>query len=146
MAVMGKYYVHYKADFKPPRELGRACAERMIAEITTDNAGVCRFHRGWSEKLWPEIVCGHFKLDMDYGSFHAKLALAVHRLGKPVYWESARIEQLLYGYLRRVREMESSDDLESWIGKFESDRRRAAREYWEEVRLGAEERMGEIPE
>ncbi|HAE22240.1 MAG TPA: aldehyde ferredoxin oxidoreductase, partial [Spirochaetaceae bacterium] len=32
MAIMGKYYMHYGPEFLPPRELGRACAERLKKE------------------------------------------------------------------------------------------------------------------
>jgi glyceraldehyde-3-phosphate dehydrogenase (ferredoxin) len=146
MAVMGKYYVHYGADFLPPGELGRACAERMIAEITTDNAGVCRFHRGWSEQLWPKIVNGHFGTDIDYPAHHERLAKNIHRQGQPVYWESQRISKMLHGYLRRIRETVPGDPhLRDWLNRFEADRKSAARAYWDELCAGIDQRMEEIP-
>ena len=49
MGIMGKYYMHYGAEFLPPRKLGQACAERLRKELAMDNAGICRFHRGWGE-------------------------------------------------------------------------------------------------
>ncbi|MBW1810531.1 MAG: aldehyde ferredoxin oxidoreductase [Deltaproteobacteria bacterium] len=147
MAVMGKYYVYYGSDFRPPRELGRKCAERMIAEITTDNAGVCRFHRGWSEKLFPEIVSSHFKIEIDYPGHHASLAKSIYNQGRPVFWESARIEELIQSYLRRVAELEPDVTvLADWVKRFEKDRSGAARAYWDEIKAGIDERMVEIAE
>ena len=143
-SVMGKYYVYYKFDYHPPRELGRMCAERMLAEVQTDNAGMCRFHRGWSEKMWAEIVCGHFEVELDYPAHHARLAGQIHAQGRPVYWESARVEQLIHEYLRAVREDSSDDaDLGEWLWRFGQDRHAAAKAYWEEIRQGIAEGFSE---
>ncbi len=143
-SIMGKYLVYYKFDWHPPRELGRMCAERMIAEVTTDNAGMCRFHRGWSEKMWADIVQGHFGIEVDYPGLHAELARRMHEQGAPVYWESARVEQIIHEYLRAVREDSPDDaDLGEWIWRFGQDRPGAARAYWEEIREGIAERFAE---
>jgi glyceraldehyde-3-phosphate dehydrogenase (ferredoxin) len=144
IAIMGKYYTYYHADFMPPGELGRACAERMIAEITIDNAGMCRFHRGWAEKLWPQIVCGHFDIEIDFPAQHARLAQAIHGQGRPVYWESARIEEMLHGYLRQIHEEQTDrKELGQWLARFESDRSAAAHAFFDELKAGIEERIAE---
>lgn len=138
--VMGKYYVYYKGDFLPPRELGRKSAERMLAELATDNAGLCRFHRGWSEQLWSELVQRHFNVEIDYPGHHHRLAQRLHHQGQPIYWQSARIEQIIHGYLRDVAEDLVGDaELDGWLTRFEADRHLAARSYWEQMRLGIEE-------
>lgn len=140
MAVMGKYYTYYHADFRPPRELGRACAERMIAEITIDNAGMCRFHRGWAEKLWPQIVCKHFGVEIDFPARHVRLAQMIHRQGRPVYWESARIEEMLFGYLKSIRHEQPDDQqLGDWLGRFERDHSAAAHAYFDELKTGIDQ-------
>ncbi len=145
-SVMGKYFTYYKFDYLPPRKLGRKCAERMVAEVTTDNAGMCRFHRGWSEKLWAEIVQGHFGVEVDYPGQHEDLARRIHAQGQPVYWESARVEQILHEYLRAVREDSPDDaDLGEWLWRFGQDRPAAARDYWEEIRAGIAERFEQPP-
>jgi glyceraldehyde-3-phosphate dehydrogenase (ferredoxin) len=145
--IMGKYYVHYGMEFLPPRELGRKSAERMVAELTTDNAGMCRFHRGWSEKLWADIVQGHYGIRIDYPGHHARLAKQLHRQGAPVYWESARIEQIVHGFLQDLSEENPNDALlQSWRERFDADRPAAARAYWEEIRAGIEETMAAIPD
>lgn len=143
-AIMGKYYVHYGPEFLPPRELGRKSAQRMIAEITTDNAGMCRFHRGWSEELWAEIVQGHLGLGIDYPGHHARIARELHRQGAPVYWESARVEEIIHAYLREMFDERPNDaELAGWVQRFDADRSRAGREYWEELRIGIDERLAE---
>jgi len=145
--IMGKYYVHYGFDFLPPRELGRKSAERMIAELTTDNAGMCRFHRGWSEKLWADIVQAHYQLAIDYPGHHARLAKRLHAQGAPVYWETARIEELVHGYLREMLDESPTDAvLAGWVQRFDADRPAAARAYWDEMRAGIDEKMAEIAE
>jgi glyceraldehyde-3-phosphate dehydrogenase (ferredoxin) len=146
MAVMGKYYVNYRTDFLPPQELGRSCADRMIAEVTLDNAGTCRFHRGWTEELWPRIVCGHYDVEIDYPDHHARVARRIHAQGNPVYWESTRIVEIIHGYLRRAFDAEPNNPvLVEWLDRFNDNPQAAARGYWEELRAGIEERMGEIP-
>ena len=145
--IMGKYYVHYGMEFVPPRELGRKCAERMVAELTTDNAGLCRFHRGWSEKVWPEIVQGHYGVTIDYPGIHARMAKQLHRQGAPVYWESARIEEIVHGFLKDVSEENPTDAaLKGWLERFDADRHGAARAFWDEMRAGVEEKMAAIPD
>jgi glyceraldehyde-3-phosphate dehydrogenase (ferredoxin) len=141
-SVMGKYYVHYGFEFHEPRELGMLCVDRMVAELMTDNAGMCRFHRGWSEKLWPEIVSSHLALPVDYQARHTEMARQVHRQGKPVYWPSARLEQMVHCYLREVQ-LTSRDDgaLARWLARFDADRPAAARAYWEELGAGIEQRF-----
>jgi glyceraldehyde-3-phosphate dehydrogenase (ferredoxin) len=147
MAVMGKYYVNYQPVFLPPEELGRTCAERMIAEVTLDNAGMCRFHRGWGEKLWSEIVCGHYDVKIDYLDHHARVAKRIHEQGKPVYWESARIVEIIHGYLRRALEDDSNNRLlMEWLDRFDDNPHKAACAYWEEIHAGIDKRMGEIPQ
>jgi glyceraldehyde-3-phosphate dehydrogenase (ferredoxin) len=141
-AIMGKYYVYYKFDYRPPRELGRLCARRMVAELTTDNAGMCRFHRGWSERIWADIVCGHLNVELDYPGYHTALARRIHAQGAPVYWESARLERIIHAYLRAVREDSPDDaDLGDWLWRFDQDRPAAARAYWDELRGGIDEGM-----
>ncbi|MBN2494973.1 MAG: aldehyde ferredoxin oxidoreductase [Deltaproteobacteria bacterium] len=141
-SIMGKYYTYYKPDYHSPRELGRIAAERMLAELTTDNSGLCRFHRGWSEKLWPEIVCGHFGVEIDYPAHHVKAVKEIHAQARPVYWESERCEEIIHRYLESKREdVLEHDDLGSWLFRFDQDRPEAARAFWQEIKAGIDERM-----
>ena len=141
-SVMGKYYVYYGDDYLPPRELGTRCAERMAAELTTDNAGMCRFHRGWSETLWPEIVGQHYGIEVDYRARHNALARRIHEGGKPVYWESGRVGEIVHRHLVEVRPHNpDSADLDGWLSRFGEDEAKAARAYWDELLKGIREGM-----
>ena len=46
----------YSLDFVPPRELGRRCGERTVAELALDNLGICRFQREWAEDSLDELL------------------------------------------------------------------------------------------
>ena len=117
----------------------------MIVELTTDNAGMCRFHRGWSEKLWPEIVTGHFGSPIDYAGLHARLAKAIHAQGHPVYWECARIEQMLHAYLRTIQgEAAGNPEAAAWLQRFEGDPAGAAWAYFMELKTGIADRFKEV--
>jgi glyceraldehyde-3-phosphate dehydrogenase (ferredoxin) len=145
MPIMGKYYVYYGYDFHSPRELGKRCVDRMVAELTVDNAGVCRFHRGWAESLWPEIVAGHHHLSIDYPAHHAKLACLIQRQGRPGVWECERLVELLHGYLQVAKEEDpKSQEIDAWLSRFASDRLGAAREYQAQLKQGIEERFLEL--
>ncbi len=143
--LMGRYYVDYGQEFRPPEELGRQSAERMLVELSTDNAGMCRFHRGWSEKLWADIVQGHFGLEVDYLRHHARLARQLHLQGQPVAWETARLAEIIHGYLRAAHEESPGDArLGDWLGRFDADRAAAARAFWGAMRAGIAARMDEL--
>mgnify|MGYP001824935116 CR=1 FL=1 len=89
----------------------------------------------------------HFGLELDFPAHHRQLAKRLHQHGQPVYWESARIEQLIHGYLRDVAEdLHDDRELTDWLRRFDADRHLAARAYWEQLRLGIEQRMSELPE
>ncbi|MCC6525413.1 MAG: hypothetical protein IT373_22360 [Polyangiaceae bacterium] len=136
-ALMGKYYVYYGFDFHAPRALGHKCAARLVAELTLDNAGMCRFHRGWAEDLWAQIVTGHLGLELDYVDVHKRLARRIHATGRAQPWETARVEEILHRYLAEVR-LTTSDapELDAWLRRFDEDRSGAARAYWAEIKAG----------
>ncbi|HID08827.1 TPA: hypothetical protein EYP13_01210, partial [Candidatus Micrarchaeota archaeon] len=51
----GKFMTHYKAEWLDPVPLGRKIWERFRYELMMENAGFCRFHRGWAEKTLVEV-------------------------------------------------------------------------------------------
>ncbi|NMB73607.1 MAG: aldehyde ferredoxin oxidoreductase [Myxococcales bacterium] len=146
MPIMGKYFTDYASDFRPPRELGRRCVERMLAEITTENAGVCRFHRGWSEKLWPELVNGHLGAAFDFAIIHAALCRAIRAQAKPVFWECRKIFEILAGYFTSLAEENPADEaIRTWHNRIIADPAAAARAYWDELAAGIDEGFSLLP-
>ncbi|MBL8487788.1 MAG: hypothetical protein JNK22_11915 [Rhodocyclaceae bacterium] len=118
MPIMGKYYVFYGANILAPEEVGRRNVERMVYELISDNVGMCRFHRQWTEPLANEIAREHFGLAVDFRRHHFELARQINaREGaKSVPWETERLTDMLTNYLRWI--VEDGKDvggIEAWI-------------------------------
>ncbi len=58
--VLGRYWTDYSPSYTSPEEYAVHSYKRAIVELTIDNAGICRFHRKWAEKvvqaLYTEIL------------------------------------------------------------------------------------------
>jgi glyceraldehyde-3-phosphate dehydrogenase (ferredoxin) len=145
MAIMGKYYMYYGNDFVPPRSLGRIDAERFRVELTMDNLGMCRFHRGWAEDMLPEVVGALYGKKDEFLRSIARTAGRINSRNASVYWESARTVDYVASFLSRHREVEgtSRPELQAWIERFAQDPKAAAYDYWYEVHKGIHESLRE---
>jgi len=60
MYVLGRYWTNYTPTFMSPEDFAKSSLDRAIMEAMIDDAGLCRFHRGWAEpvldKLYAEIT------------------------------------------------------------------------------------------
>ena len=146
MPIMGKYYMHYGNDFLPPRTLGRRNAERLRAELSLDNLGMCRFHRGWAEEMLPEIVEVLLKRKSQFLKMISVTASRINSRNSSIFWESERTTDLLYTFLIRKREVEgeSQPELVEWIDKFQKNKDEAALEFWYEIHKGIHESLREF--
>ncbi len=139
MPLMGKYYCYYGVDFVPPEALGRKNVERWVYELFSDNSGICRFHRKWAEAVTDEILQAHYALDIDYKQRQFALAHAIYQRerAKAVFWESARIADLIEGFLLQWQR-DGLDDpvLNDWIARFAEDKPAAARAFWDAIQRG----------
>ncbi len=139
MPLMGKYYVYYGVEFLTPYELGRKNVERWVYELFNDNTGICRFHRKWAELVTDEILEAHYALDLDYKAHQFALAKAIYtrERAKAIPWEPERVADLILGYLEMwARDGLEDLDLQFWIARFKENKRKAARDYWDEIRRG----------
>lgn len=143
MAITGKYYMHYGADYLPPRELGRACARRLLAELGMDNAGVCRFHRAWAEEMMPEVFGSLYAGKDAYLKAIAMSATRINSRNAGMVWESGLNADFVRTFLERRRDVERDGhpDLLHWIERFEKDKEDAALDYWFEIRKGIDESL-----
>ncbi|MBI5375461.1 MAG: aldehyde ferredoxin oxidoreductase [Candidatus Schekmanbacteria bacterium] len=140
MSIMGKYFEYYGYDYHEPRELGRLNAERMVKEISIDNAGMCRFHRGWAEDIIEEIFNDYFAMKVDFFAHHLKLVSAMNESNHSHFWESSRIIDIVGKYLEKhLQESPSNEELKKWCDGFRNDKRNTARRYWKELRDGMNE-------
>lgn len=148
MAIMGKYYMYYGADFVPPRTLGKMNAERLKKELILDNIGLCRFHRGWGEEMIPEIVESLYGEGMG-NEFLQKINATAARINSrnaSVFWETERTVDYLYTFLQRTKNVEKDDreELQYWLDFFEKDRKEAALQFWYEIHKGIHESLTEF--
>ncbi|NLF42188.1 MAG: aldehyde ferredoxin oxidoreductase, partial [Bacteroidales bacterium] len=146
MAIMGKYYMNYGKVFIPPRELGRENAKRMIAELSLDNLGMCRFHRAWAEDMIPEIID---KLFGNKDKFLDTLKLTASRINSrnaSIFWESALNIDFVYSFLKKQKdEGNNHPELEHWLNRFDSDKHNAALDFWYDIHKGIHESLSEFP-
>ena len=143
MAIMGKYYMHYGAEFLPPRQLGRVSAERLRKELGMDDAGLCRFHRAWGEEMMAEAIGAVYGLKDRYLQAIAVTASRINSRNAAVYWESEKNIRFLRTFLTRRRDVEgdASPELAAWIAAFEADPGEAALSFWFEMRKGIDESL-----
>ena len=141
MPIMGKYYMHYKSEFIPPRELGKKDAERLKGEFILDNMGICRFHRNWAEEMMPEVIGSLYGMENEYIDRINKLCHRIGSRNSSTFWESERNFDFLNSFLIREHEIEgnNSKELLKWIDFFKKDKREAALEFWYETHKGIQE-------
>ncbi len=60
----GKFMTYYGSNWLEPYDLGKKAWERFHAELMIENAGFCRFHRGWVEKVLPEAYMRFYKINI----------------------------------------------------------------------------------
>jgi glyceraldehyde-3-phosphate dehydrogenase (ferredoxin) len=146
MPIMGKYYMYYGDQFLPPRELGRKNTERMRQELLLDNAGFCRFHRAWAEEMLPEIIGELFGKRDEFvaAATAAAVRIGSHNVG--VCWESQRNVDFVFTCLKRMRDVDgdTSQELATWIERFQTDPHAAALDFWFEIRKGVHEALSEL--
>jgi len=146
MAIMGKYYMHYKGEFKQPRELGRIDANRFKKELILDNMGLCRFHRGWAEEMIPEIIESLYGMSEKYLKQIAITATRINSRNASIFWESERNIDYVYTFLKKKKDIEKVEDesLDYWIDFFEKDKKEAALSFWYEIHKGITESLKEF--
>jgi glyceraldehyde-3-phosphate dehydrogenase (ferredoxin) len=146
MAIMGKYYNNYGKDFIPPRELGRENARRMIKELMMDNTGICRFHRAWAEDLMPDIIGSLFGYKEEFLKSLLLTASRLNSRNSSIFWESERSFDFIYSFLKKKRDEDGVVDteLDSWLQRFETNKKMASLDYWYEIHKGIHETLREF--
>ncbi|NOR84851.1 hypothetical protein GQ473_01930 [archaeon] len=148
LPIQGKFLTHYGSEFLKPHDTGLKDAQRFIEELGTDNLGICRFHRGWSETMQDLLL-----VNMGYGdnyTTHMRTTIqkivTYNKLAEttPQFWESKKVIHLIAKDVeRKYKETPKNENLKFWYEKFKKDELGAAKEYWQEV-LAEMERVFEI--
>jgi glyceraldehyde-3-phosphate dehydrogenase (ferredoxin) len=146
--IQGKYLTDYCINSLPPRELGRSCAERAIREMYSEEMGICRFHRCWTEPTVETLLRRGRGIDLSLYE-HCRTLLQkimdydLKANQYPVFWETKKTKNILHRYLLEIKKKMPSEAerLDPWVKKFDENREQAAREYWEETRKGYVEQI-----
>jgi glyceraldehyde-3-phosphate dehydrogenase (ferredoxin) len=137
-------------EFLAPEILGRRNVERMTYELFSENSGICRFHRKWSETITDEILRAHYEgLDADYKAHQFHLAREIYDREAPkiVFWESERVIDMMMGYLVQWEsDGLQTPELMDWLARFRADKRVAAKDYWRAIYHGIHSAFKEGPE
>ncbi|MEM0484859.1 MAG: aldehyde ferredoxin oxidoreductase N-terminal domain-containing protein [Pyrobaculum sp.] len=122
MYIQGRYWTNYNPTFMSPEDFAKSSYDRAVAEAYIDNAGICRFHRGWAEPVLAELYAlvglkpptPQLYRDIAY---YAKLAGA-----EPMPWESKRARDLVSTLARELGakdwRFEDYDDYYEWWIRF----------------------------
>ncbi|MFN3804446.1 MAG: aldehyde ferredoxin oxidoreductase N-terminal domain-containing protein [Pyrobaculum sp.] len=122
MYIQGRYWSNYNPTVMPPEEFARSSYERALAEAYIDNAGICRFHRGWAEPLLADLYAlAGVKPPNLYRelAYYSKLAGA-----EPMPWESKRARELVSTLAMEVGagvKFENYDDYYEWWIRFKEE-------------------------
>jgi glyceraldehyde-3-phosphate dehydrogenase (ferredoxin) len=143
--IPGKYYTFYHPEFDEPEDFANKCFGRAIKEMYSENTGVCRFHRGWAEKILPRLFEEGYGTEVDYDRHNKRILAKINEYNtkaglKPDFWKSERVIDIIVAVSR-----EFADSIESarkWWDKFNQDKMGAAKEYWTRFLIKYEELLG----
>jgi glyceraldehyde-3-phosphate dehydrogenase (ferredoxin) len=127
LAISGKYLTNYTPTFSEPEDFAKTVAIRAVKELLVENAGFCRFHRGWLEKYLSDLykLLG-VEVDLDnYGrELYRKIAqYNINTGAKPTYLESEKAKDLIYSIALEFCNI-------NWVHKFLTNREEAIKEWW----------------
>ncbi|GGP19332.1 aldehyde ferredoxin oxidoreductase [Thermocladium modestius] len=112
--MLGRYWTNYNPTFMDPVDFAKSVYSRALMELMIDEAGACRFHRGWLEPTLKEVY-GLVGVDVDVDKFAAavyrEFADYAQKAGStPRFWESKRTRDM-------VTTMASELGAKDWAGK-----------------------------
>ncbi len=137
--IVGKYYTDYSLEFVPPRELGRRCGERTVAEVALDNLGLCRFQREWAEDRLEELVAASGG-EGGVMPRHRTLARRLAATAPVALWRGARVRAIVSSWVREAAEDDPGNgEVREWRDRFHADPRGAARAFYRELKSGIDD-------
>lgn len=121
MYVLGKYWTNYNPTFMPPEEFAKTAYDRAVIEALVEDAGICRFHRGWAEPVLEDLykLVGR-ELNRDVYRGFAEYAIRAGTDPRP--WESKRAMDVVSTMARELGakdwRFESYDDYMEWWRRY----------------------------
>ncbi|RLG62586.1 aldehyde ferredoxin oxidoreductase [Candidatus Geothermarchaeota archaeon] len=126
--ILGRYWTNYHPTFMSPEEYAASSLERALMEYLIDNSGLCRFHRGWGEKVLPILYSKLLNTDIDLKK-HALRMYSLIRLysikagAEPRYWEGKKVKDIIATIAGEI-------EVEEWAKKFSEDLEEGLRGWW----------------
>ena len=127
LPVLGRYWTLYAGVFLDPEEFAEKSFERALMEYFDDNSGMCRFHRKWGEKYLPKLLEELYGLPnvIERVKQRYREIMRYQELAGayPVFWDNNKIIDFMALAAKEYAN-------EEWMKKFEEDKYKAAREWW----------------
>ncbi|AFK51382.1 glyceraldehyde-3-phosphate:ferredoxin oxidoreductase [Thermogladius calderae 1633] len=126
LPVLGRYWTLYTGVFLDPEEFAAKSYERAVMELMIDDSGVCRFHRGWAEKLLPSLYADYYGLKdtlQFYKRLYKRLAEYQSHTAEPTLWESRKV----FDYMTKAAAEYAN---KTWTEKFSVEGEKSVVEWW----------------
>ncbi|NOQ56309.1 MAG: hypothetical protein GQ477_05915 [Nanohaloarchaea archaeon] len=125
LPIQGKFLTYYGSDFLMPYDLGVKSAERFMEEFQTDNLGICRFHRGWSEKMKDALLKAALGDSVNFDATSVIQSIIKYDIlagALPSVPESLRVKEMLYHYIKNMGvKFPENKDISGLLSVFEKD-------------------------
>jgi len=141
LPIQGKFHTYYGKDYFNPKELAEKSTIRAIKELYSEEGGVCRFHRGWSEVLVPKFA-KEYGITQDFYEYSKDLFKKIMKYNKlaktePIFYETKLTKEFIYEFIKS--KAKESDEASKWMKKFDNDFEKTIKEYYEELKKGINE-------
>ncbi len=126
--MLGRYWTDYNPTFADPEEYARSSMKRALNEYLIDNAGICRFHRGWAESALRDMYRDLLGVDVDIREHALRAYRQIAEYSKmagaePRMWEGKKPRDIIFMLAGEVGS-------EEWAAKFARDPEQASSEWW----------------
>ncbi|MCG2863331.1 MAG: aldehyde ferredoxin oxidoreductase [Vulcanisaeta sp.] len=116
MYVLGRYWTNYTPTFMGPEDFAKSSLDRAIAEALIDDAGLCRFHRGWAEPILDKLYAEITGMQPNRDLYREFAEYSIKANAQPVPWEGERARDLVSTMAREVSSREwTFEDYEQYI-------------------------------
>ncbi|MET1101077.1 MAG: aldehyde ferredoxin oxidoreductase N-terminal domain-containing protein [Pyrodictiaceae archaeon] len=138
--VLGRYWTNYAPTFAEPEEHAETSLSRALNEYLIDNAGLCRFHRGWAERMLAKLYRDIWGVEVNLEEHAKKMYRLIieyqSRAGaEPVPWDSRKTMDM-------VASMAAETGLDKWVEKYNLSGAKGLYEWWERFRKHVHKLLG----
>ncbi len=126
--MLGRYWTDYNPTFTEPEDYAKSSLGRAINEYLIDNAGICRFHRGWAEAALGDMYRDLLGIDVNLRehALRAYRRIAEYSMlakAEPRMWEGRKPRDIVFMLAGEVGS-------EEWASRFARDPVKSALEWW----------------